>query len=121
MLTNARSILRRLLARYSGSFFERSASVGLPLPVHTKALEDQACYALWAALRVERGTQRTRRTAVEKEFFGAACLYDVVDCRFEIVGAVRDIAVNIAMLSMSGRSLPYRCTTYQIHAAQTNP
>src|SRR5439155_10850289 len=37
LCTNARSIGRRFLAENSGSFFLRSASVGLPSPVHTNA------------------------------------------------------------------------------------
>ena len=37
LCTKARSIGRRLLARYSARRFLRSASVGLPSPVHTSA------------------------------------------------------------------------------------
>ena len=65
--TKARSIGRRFLARNSGSFLARSASVGLPLPVHTMASRASRDHHFGMVLGKQRGAQRPGRNPVDEQ------------------------------------------------------
>ena len=96
--TKARSIGRRFLARNSGSFLRRSASVGLPSPVHTKASRARRfTRSGWRSAKAA-ARKRARRDAVDEERPRAARLEDVVGGGRKVVGAGGDVGIDVAAL-----------------------
>ena len=82
-------------------------------------VEREPLDAFRMALR-EHGAQRARRDAVDQERPGSACLQDVVGGGREVVGAVGDVAVDVASCR-SGRSPPCRRTRCRSRAPRTSP
>ena len=90
----SRSIGRRLLARYSGSRFLRSVSVGLPSPVYTSASSARRAHALRMALGEQPDAQRAGGRAVEQQLLAAVVLQDVLRNRRHVVSAAGDVGVD---------------------------
>jgi hypothetical protein len=64
-----------------------------------EGIEREPGHALGMALRKQRCAQRTRRDAVGQEAPDAAAGEDVVGRGLEVVGAVGDVAVDVALLA----------------------
>ena len=87
------------LARNSGSFLRRCSSVGAPSPVQTNASSASRATRSRMALREQRGAQRARADAVGQEAARRrASASDVVGGGVQVVGAVGDVAVDVAPL-----------------------
>ena len=96
--TKARSIGRRFFDRNSGRRLRRSASVGLPSPVHTKASRARR----WTRSGWRWANSAARRAPDEMPYvrkaLDAARAGDVVGRGLEVVGADGDVGVDVAML-----------------------
>ena len=67
----------------------------------------------------ERGAQRARGNAIDEKRPAVTQLEDVVGCRGEIVGAVRDIAIDVARLV--GTTVALHVDAPRVEAARREP
>ena len=82
--------LRQLFA----PLVERRAALTRP----DERIERKARNALGMTFREHRRPECARRDSVHRELFNAARLHDIAGCRNRIVGAVSDVAIDIASL-----------------------
>jgi hypothetical protein len=84
-----------------------------------ESVERKARDPVGIALREERRAQRARRDPVDQKLLHASGLHDVLARRREIVGAVRDIEVHVALLV--GAAVAFHVDRPGVEAALREP
>src|SRR5258706_15699706 len=76
------------------ALLERRAAFAGP----DEGVQREPGHALGMALREDRGAQRSRGNSVEKQLLRPGGLHDVMGHLVQVVGAVRDVAIDRALL-----------------------
>ncbi len=99
------------LRQFLAPLFERRAAFAGP----HEGVEREPRDALRMALREHRRAQRARRNTVDQKILYAARLHNVVGRGRGVVGAVGDVAVNVARLV--GAAVAFHVETPRVVAA----